>query len=55
MKIKFILSHPVQYQSPFINFLVKRGLDIEVCYRTNLTNKKHYDPGFKKNIKRSQT
>jgi glycosyltransferase involved in cell wall biosynthesis len=51
MKIKFILSHPVQYQSPFINFLVKRGLDIEVCYRTNLTNKKHYDPGFKKNIK----
>ena len=51
MKIKFILSHPVQYQTPFINFLTKRGLDVEVCYRTNLTNKKHYDSGFKKKIK----
>ena len=51
MKIKLILSHPVQYQTPFINFLTNNNLDIEVCYRSKITNKKHYDPGFRKNIK----
>ena len=51
MKIKLILSHPVQYQTPFINFLTNNNLDIEVCYRSKITNKMHYDPGFKKRIK----
>ena len=51
MRIKFILSHPVQYQTPFINFLVKKGLDIEVCYRCNISNAKYFDVGFKKKIK----
>ena len=51
MKIKFILSHPVQYQTPFINFLTKNHLKVQVRYRSKVTNKKHFDPGFKRNIK----
>jgi len=50
MKIKYFLSHPIQYQTPLINYLVKMGLDIQVCYKTKFSKKKFFDNEFKKNI-----
>ena len=51
MHIKYILTHPIQYQSPLIKYLVKRGLKIKVLYRSNISVKKYFDPGFGKKIK----
>ena len=51
MHIKYILSHPVQYQSPLIRYLVKKKLKITVLYRSNMSVKKFFDPGFGKKIK----
>lgn len=47
--IKYILSHPIQYQVPLIRFLSKR-LKIKVNYRINTASKKYYDKGFNKKI-----
>ena len=51
MYIKYILSHPIQYQSPLIRYLVKKRLNIIVLYRSNISVKKFFDPGFGKKIK----
>ena len=51
MHIKYILSHPIQYQSPLIRYLVKKGLNMTVLYRSNISAKKFFDPGFRKKIK----
>ena len=51
MHIKYILSHPVQYQSPFIRYLVKKGIKISVLYRSDISIKKHFDKEFGKKIK----
>ena len=51
MKINYILSHPIQYQVPLIRYLSKNKINILVSYRSNISVKKFYDPGFKKNIK----
>ena len=51
MHIKYILTHPIQYQSPLIKYLVKRGLKIKVLYRSNISVKTYFDPGFGKKIK----
>ena len=40
MHIKYILSHPIQYQSPLIRYLVKKRLNITVLYRSNISVKK---------------
>ena len=50
MQIKYILSHPTQYQSPFIKYLVKKGVKISVLYRSDMSVKEHFDPGFGKKI-----
>jgi glycosyltransferase involved in cell wall biosynthesis len=50
MNIKYILTHPIQYQVPLIKFLVKKKFNITVLYRSNYSIKKHYDHGFKKKI-----
>ena len=51
MHIKYILTHPIQYHSPLIRYLVKRKINISVLYRSNVSTKKYFDPGFKKRIK----
>ena len=51
MKINYILSHPIQYQTPLIRYLSKNKINILVSYRSNISVKKFYDSGFKKNIK----
>ena len=51
MHIKYILSHPIQYQSPLIRYLVKKRLNIIVLYRSNISVKTFFDPGFGKKIK----
>ena len=51
MKINYILSHPIQYQVPLIRYLSKNKITILVSYRSNISVKRFYDPGFKKNIK----
>tara|TARA_Y100000389_G_C17464602_1_gene524487 strand:- start:3566 stop:4714 length:1149 start_codon:yes stop_codon:yes gene_type:complete len=47
--IKYILSHPVQYQAPLIRYLSKK-LKLIVCYRSNISLKKYYDRDFNKKI-----
>lgn len=51
MNIKYILTHPVQYQVPLIRYLNKNKINITVLFRSNLNTKKHFDEGFKKKIK----
>ena len=50
MNIKYILSHPIQYQSPLIKFLTKKGLKIKVLFRSDMSTRKYFDTGFKKKI-----
>ena len=50
MNIKYILTHPIQYQSPLIKYLYKNKIKIKVLYRSNWSVKKYYDPEFKKKI-----
>ena len=47
--IKYIISHPIQYQVPLIRFLSKK-VKIEVAYRSNISLKTFYDKEFNKNI-----
>tara|TARA_Y100000768_G_C23976567_1_gene683380 strand:+ start:771 stop:1931 length:1161 start_codon:yes stop_codon:yes gene_type:complete len=51
MYIKYILTHPIQYQSPFIRYLTKKGIKITTLYRCDFSIKKFYDTQFKKVIK----
>ena len=48
--IKYILTHPIQYQSPLIKYLVKKGIKISVLYRSNISVRKYFDKGFGKKI-----
>jgi len=50
MNIKYILSHSIQYQSPLIKFLTKKGLKIKVLFRSDMSTKKYFDTEFKKKI-----
>ena len=45
MHIKYILSHPIQYQSPLIRYLVKKGVKISVLYRSDISVKEYFE-GF---------
>ena len=49
-KIKYILTHPIQYQVPLIRYLTTKGIDLTVLYRSNFNLNKHLDKGFKKKI-----
>ena len=46
MHIKYILTHPIQYQSPLIKYLVNKRIQITVLYRSNISVKKYYDNEF---------
>ena len=47
--IKYILSHPIQYQVPLIKFLNNK-IKIKVSYRLNTVTKKYFDREFNKKI-----
>jgi glycosyltransferase involved in cell wall biosynthesis len=47
--IRYILSHPIQYQVPLIRFLNKK-IKIKVSYRFDTANKKYFDKEFNKKI-----
>ena len=47
--IKYIISHPIQYQVPLIRYLSKK-IKIEVAYRSNISLKPFYDKEFDKNV-----
>ena len=50
MNIKYILSHPIHYQTALIKFLIKKGIKIEVLFRSNMHTKKTFDPGFNRKV-----
>ena len=47
--IKYILTHPIQYQSPLIRNLSKL-FKIHVLYRSDISVKKYFDKGFNKKV-----
>ena len=51
MHIKYILTHPIQYQAPLIKYLTKKGIKITVLYRSDFSTKEFFDTQFKKKIK----
>lgn len=50
MRIAYILTHPIQYQSPLIRHLVSQGINIRVVYATDITAAMYHDIGFGKAI-----
>ena len=48
MKLLYILNHPIQYQTPLIQYLVKKKIDITVGYKSLHTAGKFYDKNFQK-------
>lgn len=48
--IKYILTHPIQYQSPLIKYISK-NFKIKVLYRSNISVSKFHDEGFSKKVK----
>ena len=52
IKIGYLLSHPIQYQTPLIQKLNKiKGLDLNVFYFSDYSLKKYFDKGMNKFIK----
>ena len=52
IKIGYLLSHPIQYQTPLIQKLNKiKGLDFNVFYFSDYSLKKYFDKGMNKFIK----
>lgn len=47
--IKYIVTHPIQYQVPLIRYLSKR-IKIKVAYRSNISIKRYHDKDFNKKI-----
>jgi glycosyltransferase involved in cell wall biosynthesis len=51
-KVLYLLSHPIQYQSPLIESISKdRFVDLEVIYYSDYSVKKHFDKAFGKKIR----
>ena len=51
-KILYILSHPIQYQTPLIKKLsVSKKISLDVMYESNLSTKKYFDNEMNKKIK----
>jgi glycosyltransferase involved in cell wall biosynthesis len=51
MRIAYTLTHPIQYQSPLIRFLVDQGVDLHVIYATDITAGQYQDAGFGAQVK----
>lgn len=46
MRVGYLLTHPIQYQSPMIRALVAGGVDLHVAYGCQASGGSHVDPGF---------
>jgi len=53
VKIVYILTHPIQYQSPLIRFLTLnlKNIDFHVCYLSDHSLEEYYDVEFQKHLK----
>lgn len=51
MRIAYCLTHPIQYQSPMIRYLVDQGIDLHVIYATDITAGQYQDAGFGSAVK----
>jgi len=50
MRIAYILTHPIQYQTPLIRHLRAGGVDVEVVYATDVTAQGYQDSGFDREV-----
>ena len=51
-KILYLLSHPIQYQSPLIKSISStKNIKLKVLYESHFSLKKYYDKEFNKIIK----
>lgn len=49
-RVLYCLTHPIQYQVPFIRHIIRQGIDLRVVYATDLTAGTYADPGFGRGI-----
>jgi hypothetical protein len=47
--IKYLVTHPIQYQVPLIRYLSKK-IKIKVAYRSNISTKQYHDKDFNKKV-----
>ena len=50
-RIAYCLTHPIQYQSPLVRYLVASGIDLELVYATDITATGYRDTGFGQDVK----
>lgn len=50
MRVAYFLTHPIQYQSPFIRYLIQGGIDLQVIYASDASTRTHYDEGFGRQV-----
>ncbi len=47
LRVAYLLSHPIQYQSPLLRLLAKQpGLELTVLYTSDFSVRSYYDKGF---------
>lgn len=47
LRVAYLLSHPIQYQSPLLRLLAQQpGLDLTVFYTSDFSLRSYYDQGF---------
>lgn len=50
MRLAYVLTHPIQYQSPLIRHLVAAGLDLRVWYGSGHTGTAYHDQEFGRQV-----
>jgi glycosyltransferase involved in cell wall biosynthesis len=50
MRLAYLLTHPIQYQSPLIRSLVEGGIEIHVAYATDTTSRAFHDVEFGRSV-----
>lgn len=51
-KLLYFVSHPIQYQAPFLKEISKHpNIDLRVIFQSNISVREYIDPGFGINVK----
>ena len=50
MRFAYLLTHPIQYQSPLIRRLVEGGIELHVAYATDTTSRAFHDVEFGRSV-----
>ena len=50
MRISYLLTHPIQYQSPLVRHLVGGGINVHVAYATDTTSRAFHDVEFGREV-----